>query len=71
MMWGYGVWGMIFMGLFWLGVVALVIWGIRSTGSTRDPQNSSTSAIGILEQRYATGEIDTEEFRERRAQLEA
>ena len=33
MMWGYGGWGMIFMGLFWLGVVALVIWGIKSKGT--------------------------------------
>jgi putative membrane protein len=70
MMWGYGGWGMIFMGLFWLGVVALVIWGIRSKGHARDSQDLSTHAMEILEQRYARGEIDTDEFRERREALE-
>ena len=70
MMWGYGVWGMIFMGLFWLGVIALVIWAINSTRDTRHSQDASTGAIGILEKRYARGEIDTDEFQERRAELE-
>lgn len=70
MMWGYGGMGMIFMALFWFGVVALVVWGIRSTGDTRVRQDSSTRAIEILEQRYARGDIDTDEFQLRRAELE-
>ena len=71
MMWGYGGMGMIFMALFWFGVVALVVWGIRTTGDTRVRQDSSTRAIEILEQRYARGEIETDEFQQRRAELEA
>ena len=70
MMWGYGGMGMIFMALFWFGVVALVVWAIRGTGDTRSRQDSSNRAIEILEQRYARGEIDTEELQQRRAQLE-
>lgn len=70
MMWGYGGIGMIFMALFWFGVVALVVWGIRSTGDTRVRQDSSRRAIEILEQRFAKGEIETDEFQERRAELE-
>jgi putative membrane protein len=70
MMWGYGGMGMIFMALFWFGVVALVVWGIRSTGDVRVRQDSSTRAIEILEQRYAKGDIDTDEFQQRRAELE-
>ena len=70
MMWGYGGMGMIFMALFWLGVVALVVWGVRSTGETRVRQDSSTRAIEILEQRFARGDIDTDEFQQRRAELE-
>jgi putative membrane protein len=70
MMWGYGGMGMIFMALFWFGIVALVVWGIRSTGETRVRQESSTRCIEILEQRYARGDIDTDEFRQRRAELE-
>jgi putative membrane protein len=70
MMWGYGGMGMIFMALFWFGIVALVIWGIRSTGDTRVRQDSSNRAIEILEQRYARGDIDTDEFQQRRTELE-
>jgi putative membrane protein len=62
--------GMIFMALFWFGVVALVVWGIRSTGDTRAHQDASSRAVEILEQRYARGEIDTDEFQQRRAELE-
>ncbi len=70
MMWGYGGMGMIFMALFWFGVVTLVVWGIRSTGDTRVRQDSSQRAIEILEQRFARGEIEADEFQERRAELE-
>jgi putative membrane protein len=70
MMWGYGGMGMIFMVLFWLGAIALVVWGIRSTGDTRVRRDTSNRAIEILEQRYAKGEIDTDEFQQRRAELE-
>ncbi len=70
MMWGYGGMGMIFMALFWFGVVALVVWGIRSAGDTRVHQDSSRRAIEILEQRFARGEIETDEFQARRAELE-
>ncbi len=70
MMWGYGGMGMIFMALFWFGIVALVVWGIRSTGDARARQDSSNRAIEILEQRYARGDIDTDEFQQRRTELE-
>ena len=70
MMWGYGGMGMIFMALFWFGAIALVVWGIRSTGETRVRQDSSNRSIEILEQRYARGDIDTDEFQQRRAELE-
>jgi putative membrane protein len=70
MMWGYGGMGMIFMALFWFGIVAMVVWGIGSTGDTRMRQDSSARTVEILEQRYARGDIDTDEFQQRRAELE-
>ena len=70
MMLGYGGMGMIFMAVFWLGAIALVVWGIRGTGDTRVRRDSSNRAVEILEQRYAKGDIDTEEFQQRRAELE-
>lgn len=67
--WGYGQWWMgLLMILFWAGVIALIVWAIRSAGDrSRDQdQNGSDQALRILERRYAQGEIDDEEFQRRR-----
>jgi putative membrane protein len=64
--WGpaYGVFGWLFMVLFWVliivGAVLIVRWLMdpaRSTGSA--PQET---ALEILRRRYAKGEIDKEQF---------
>ena len=83
MMWGYGYgWqGMLWMGLgslFWLVLLGLAIWLlVRWLSRTSHPAtpsypgNSPTpSAMEILRQRYARGEIDTETFQAMRARLE-
>jgi len=73
---GYGWmgagWG--FMGLFWLlivfGIIALLVWlgsGKRSGGGQEEPPDS---ALDILRERYARGEIDREEFERMRRDLE-
>jgi putative membrane protein len=79
MMWGYG-WGwpgMLWMslgGLFWIVVVGLVIWAVvhwlgeRST-SDRQPPVGGPSALEVLEQRYARGEIDAVTFEQMRERL--
>ncbi len=65
MMFGGGWWGWIMMILFWAliiaGVVALVKWlfsSSRPTGGGR----SESSALDILKERYAKGEITKDEF---------
>jgi putative membrane protein len=85
MMWWYGPgWGgMLWMGLgslFWLVLLGLAIWLLvrwltRSTASTMSqvppaPPNSP-SALEILRQRYARGEIDTPTFEAMRERLQA
>ena len=60
---------MIFMLLFWVGVVLLVVWGVRNLGNTRVERDTSNRALEILEERYARGEIDSEEFNRRRSEL--
>jgi putative membrane protein len=68
--WGSGFGGLAGMGigfLFWLliiaGIVALVIWAVRSSSgrsggtSERDPD-----ALEIARRRYARGEISKEQF---------
>ncbi len=68
MMWGYG-WGwtaMLWMGLgllLWLAALGLIIWAVvRIIGSrgtfTRNVAPGGPSALEILQQRYARGEID-------------
>src|ERR1700694_2308422 len=83
MEWGYGygwpmmVW-MSLWGIFWLTLLGLVIWALirwlnRSTSlDTRTSTTSSEpSAMEILQQRYARGEIDPATFEQMREHLEA
>ena len=65
--WGMGWFGMIFMILFWVlviaGIVFLVRWLHQSTGKTSYSGGSTGSqAMDILKERYAKGEIAHDEF---------
>jgi putative membrane protein len=69
MMWGAWGYGMMFMMLiFWALVIAAVVLGIRWI-SAQGKEPRSDSAIEILKQRYARGEIDKEEFDSRKKDL--
>ncbi|MBI3979784.1 MAG: SHOCT domain-containing protein [Chloroflexi bacterium] len=60
---GYAPWGWLGMGLtvlFWIAVVTLLVWAL-STLATR-PAPADGSALAILRQRYARGEISQAEF---------
>ena len=69
--WGPGF-GLIFMILFWaliiLVVIAIVKWLMGASGDKGS--QSPKSARQILEERYARGEIDREEFDQKRRDLE-
>lgn len=71
-MWGWGVGMMLLMPLFWVFVIAAVVWLIVRVA--RPEQSASTpgqgTALRILEERLARGEIDVEEFRARKIALE-
>lgn len=72
--------GMLFGGILWILVLALavfaVIWVVRSsthtmhhgTGTTMRADNRSAS-LNILEERYARGEIDRDEYLRKRDDL--
>ena len=58
--------------VFWGGLIALVVWAVRSFGNpagTERRRESPPDALAILEERFARGEIDQEEFERRRAVL--
>jgi putative membrane protein len=71
-MWGvWGAWGMammVMMLLFWgvviVGIVLFIRWLM---GQAREPQRDT--AMDILRQRYARGEITKEEFEARKRDL--
>lgn len=67
MMWGYGGFGFLWMALFWIGIALLVTWAVRRGDETRAP--TQRRAMEILEERFARGEIDAEEFEARRQAL--
>ena len=60
------IWGLLVFA-FWFVVIILVIRLLRRN-ATGQP-SSSSSALNVLEERYARGEITHEEFTERRAVL--
>lgn len=65
--------GWFFMMLLPIAVVALVVWGVSTRGrafwARGDQDGKERSALQILEERFASGEIDREEFERRRAIL--
>lgn len=79
MMGGYG-WGwpgflwMGLGGLFWLVVLGLLVWAVIRLLSSRPTTNQQPpvrgpSALEILEQRYARGELDAVAFEQMRERL--
>ena len=52
----------------WIGVVVLIGWALIGRDGKSKPQR--TSALRLLEERYARGEVTRDEFLERRRVLE-
>lgn len=76
--WGwmpFGWFGMILVFLFWLAVILLLVYGLRSLvgrprgARTDDPARDR--ALALLRERYARGEIDQAEYQERSRALNA
>jgi putative membrane protein len=69
MMWGWWGIGFIFMIMFWgliiLGLIFLIRWlaGVTKTSKMEE------SALDILKKRYARGEINKEEFEQKKKDL--
>ena len=85
MMWGYGFsWGGMFLmllsSMLWIALLVVLVWALirwldrRSASSVpSSPVNPPVgpSALEILRQRYAHGEIDTTTFEQMRERVEA
>ena len=69
-MMGFGVLMMLFGLLVLVGIVALIIWAvIQFTGAGRPGGPGGPQARQILDQRYALGEIDQDEYQRIRREL--
>lgn len=68
MMTGYGMgFGGGFMWIFWLLLIGFVVWALFGFGSRSEPARSPRE---VLDRRFAKGEIDESEYRDRRNALE-
>ena len=71
--WGYGMgwFGMIFMAIFWIavivGIILLIRWLWLSTNKGKP--GTEDSPLEILKRRYARGEINKEEFEQKKRDL--
>ncbi len=72
MMYGWSGWWLLGMGimvLFWIAIILLVIWVVRSL-FPREMRSGHDQALETLRQRYAKGEINAAEYEQARARLE-
>ena len=71
--WGVGAWiGMgLMMVVFWAMVTALVVYVVRSLGRRDEPERTARAdqPLRILDERFARGEIDADEYTRRRSLL--
>ena len=70
--WGGGAFGMIIWPLVLIALVIGVIWYVRSpsyagAGRLRLPRRAS--GLAILEERYARGEIDRDEYLQKKSEI--
>ncbi len=58
------------MWLFWILLIVVVVWAVKvAMGGGNNSSEKQRSALDILKERYAKGEIDQEEFEQKRRDL--
>lgn len=69
-MFGWNMWSDSLMLLVWTGIIFFVIW-LTIQAATGKLSSHPGSALDILKERYAKGEINKEEFEEKKKELNA
>lgn len=68
--WGWGFGGGLGMIVFWAVIILLIVLVVRGIGGSRGERPPpANSALQILQERFARGEIDRTEYEERRKTL--
>ena len=78
MNWGWNASGWLMMGigmLFWVAILVAIAWLVIRTTSAADRRQAGDrgdrdEALDLLRRRFASGEIDAEEFESRLAMLQ-
>jgi len=71
--WWMGLLGMLLQAIFWIGIIALGFFLYKRYNSRLIIRNGSfyrDGPLDILRERYARGEIDSEEYQRRKADLD-
>lgn len=68
--WGHAVAGFSMMVLFWGGLIAVIYLAVKWISSNDQPRGGRRTSLHLLEERFARGEIDKDEFVERKRHLQ-
>ena len=63
-----GWWMIAWMVIFWGGLIALIVWRIKKL-TERDSSTPKHNPLDVARERYAKGEISTEEFEQLKKDL--
>ena len=73
---GYGGWGNmmgfgggIMMLVVWIAVIIFIVWIVKEINGKNKNSKSNGNALDILKERYAKGEINKQEFEEKKKDL--
>ncbi len=69
---GWMVFGVMWMLLFWGGLIVLIVWGIKKLTERRGSSTTTTEKhdpLDIARERYARGDISKEEFEQMKKEL--
>ncbi len=66
---GFGLSGSIMMILFWAAIIIFIVWVVKEIGGKNHEKPNSNSALVLLKERYAKGEINKQEFEEKKKDI--
>ncbi|MEK8089126.1 SHOCT domain-containing protein [Thermithiobacillus plumbiphilus] len=67
---GMGAMGGLIMLLFWVLIIGGIVWLIVALTRNRGGGQNISSALDVLKERYARGEINREEFEQKKRDLQ-